>query len=447
MAQAPPALWKAMRRTWLCRGLVALSALALFARDLEGEPHFVDESAYISQAYFAELYGQGAWNDRAWLEYPALDLPPLPKYLIGLALHAQGYRAPSRAAAIAWYGNTQSRAETPAMLLTARWPSVLLGVLGCLAVFELGTLAGDWRVGALAAFLVMVNPLYRLHARRAMADVPAEALILATAALGLWAWRNALAGRPRLLPWLLTTLGVGVLGGLAVEAKLNGVLALMTVASWGVLGLALVRLPIARRLAFASSTVLAAIVALAVFVVLNPFLTAHPRGPLPPALKRLADQDLWQRTKTVLEHRMMVSREGMDQFSHNALRTLGERLRVVVTQGLGRFGPLGPAHSDSTRRYDWAQDRGALLWAPCVTLGACWALMRGRHQLRLGQPPTAWALALLALVACVTVTAYIPLAWDRYFLSLQAGFALLAAGGMVAAGDTVISLVRRREEG
>ena len=72
---------------------------------------------------------------------------------------------------MAWYQDPNLRFETPEMLLVARWPSVILGALGCVAIFGLGALGRDRRTGAVAALLLMVNPLYRLHARRAMADI------------------------------------------------------------------------------------------------------------------------------------------------------------------------------------------------------------------------------------------------------------------------------------
>ncbi len=45
----------------------------------------------------------------------------------------------------------------------------------------------------------------------------------------------------------------------------------------------------------------------------------------------------------------------------------------------------------------------------------------------IGQPPTGWALAVWAALALLVVTAYLPMAWDRYQLPIQAPAALLAA--------------------
>jgi 4-amino-4-deoxy-L-arabinose transferase-like glycosyltransferase len=416
-------------------------AVAVFGFDLAGEPHFADESAYISQSYFADLFLAGDRNNPLWLEYAAFDLPPLPKYLIGLSLRAGGYRRPGPEAAYTWYHDIHYVCGTAAMRLAARWPSVLLGSFGCVAVYVLGVLAAGRRVGVLAALFLMANPLYRLLARRAMSDVPAEAFLLATAALGLWCWRKALAEGWR---WTgaLAAVASGVLGGLAVECKLNGGLGLMFLAAWAVLAVALPRYAPRRKLAVVASAMIAGAVAFPVFWALNPFLDARPQGALPVSLKRLAAQNVAQRTGHLLEHRMEVSRNQKLSFTDYALSTPTDKLSAVAVQGFGRFGLFGPAHADSTRRFDWSQDAGAVLWGPWVALGALWAGWKGRKQLAAGVPPTAWAILVQAAVALVTVTAYLPLAWDRYFLSLQAGSALLAAGVLVAAIDALTCRLR-----
>src|SRR5262245_30881904 len=73
-------------------GAVAVGVLAavIFASALPSQSSFVDEWAYLSQTCYADLWLEGHRNHAAWLAYPAYDLPPLPKYLFGLALQATG---------------------------------------------------------------------------------------------------------------------------------------------------------------------------------------------------------------------------------------------------------------------------------------------------------------------------------------------------------------------
>ncbi len=439
------------RLSWWCGLGVAVAAVVWFGVDLAGEPHFMDESAMDSQSYFADLLVEGRRDDPAWLEYPGYDSSPLPKYLIGLTRRTCGHPRPGRADAFRWFANTSYRCDPPGALVVARWPFAIGGAIGCVAVYALGILARDRKTGLLAAFLLMINPLYQMHARRAMADVLVEAFLLTCLALLLWSWRRILAGRGGPAAWLAAALA-GVAAGLAALAKLNGGLALLIVLAWLVLALALPGFPIRRRLAFVPAVLVATVVAAMTFVAFNPFLTAHPKGPLTAPVAAIAKLGFWSRLRMLVVHRAEMARNQMRLFPHNALNTPVEKLKVAAIQGFGRFGPFGPRHPDpkaSERRYEWAQDRGALVWLPWVGAGLVWALAHGYRQWASRVPPTGWAIAVQAVVAGIVVIAYLPLAWDRYLLPLQPGSALLAAGAAAAAADRLAGaggrLLRRPE--
>jgi 4-amino-4-deoxy-L-arabinose transferase-like glycosyltransferase len=414
-------------RCWTWGAAVGLSALLWFCVGIAGEVAFVDEWAYVSQSYYADLYLAGNWDDRMWLDYPAYDLPPLPKYTIGLSLMAQGYARPKRAAAVEWYRNTSYAAGPRSMLIAARWPTAVFGALGCVALFALGSQALGRPVGVLAAILLALNPLYALHARRAMSDVPAEALILATEALALFLIVRA--GRWS-LAWVAGWIGVGVLGGLAVLSKLNGSLALMSVVAWAAVVFFVRSWTIPRRWAIASATVLAGGVGLLTFALGNPFLTANPAVRLGGEDAKIAAMGILQRARYVADHRVGVSSGAAKQFPNDGLTTLPAKVSVMVVQGLGRFGPFGPAHSDSTKRFDWAQDWGALPWGFCLMVGSIILIRRVLDDRSTGRPPTALLIAVQVSLAVLVVTAFIPLAWDRYFLSIQPSMALLGALGL-----------------
>lgn len=424
---------------------VALVALAAFGVRLADEPEFVDEWAYVSQTYFWSELGRP--HSTRWLEYPALDLPPLPKYVMGAALRTAGYPLPPPSRAQAWYRDIETRFGSRHLLLAARRPSAIFGALGCVAVFALGRLTFDRRVGALAAGLLIVDPLYRMLARRAMADVYAEALLLASCALGLGAWNRLLSGRSPAAGGIAAMILAGVCGGLAVLAKLNGGLALMVLTAWCGLALALGGVPGRRRGLVMLATALAGAAAFAVFVALNPFLTAGGKGPVAAELWPIAERGVIGRCAELIRHRMSVPRNQQELFPHNALTSLDAKTRAIAVQGFGRFGPLGRQRYDaigqrwwfdSTRRYDWRQDAGAVIWLPLVVAGAVVLARRGREQSALGQPPTATALLVQTLVTLVTVTWFLPLAWDRFFLSLQPGSCLLASAAVIGLGDRLV---------
>ncbi len=420
--------------------LVFLVACVVFGSRLPAEPHFVDESAYVAQSYYADLLLQGRRDDPAWLEYPAYDLPPLAKYLVGFALRLGGFARPGTSASAAWYENTSRRFETDASLTAARIPSVLLGAAGCVALWSIAANAFGGSAGLVAAALLMASPLYRLHARRAMSDVPAEACLLVALAFGLVSWSRWVGGKGGSRAAVGMILGAGVFAGLSVLAKLNGAIACMILGTWAFLGVLLDRVPARSKLGLAASTLGAVAVAFGTFVALNPFLTAKPPGPIRADLEGVAAAGFLERVDAVRRHRVEVSRRGQEIFPRDALTTPTAKLAAVAVQGYGRFSPLGPSHSDSTKRYDVSQDWGVVLWAPLVIAGAVVCVRRGMVQRRSGLPPIAWAVGVGALVALAAVTAFIPLAWDRYYLSIQPGAILLASAAL-----TTPSALRRRE--
>ncbi len=315
---------------------------------------------------------------------------------------------------------------------------VVLGAVGCVAIYAIGALAFGRPAGLVAAALLMASPLYFIHSRRAMSDVPAEAMGLVALALGLAAWsRWADPARGRRPAAAGLTLLAGAVVGLAVLCKLNGTLAGMILAAWALLGLASRGGAAVSKVGLVVATVAAGAVAVATFTALDPNLTARPPGPLPPALERLAGRSAWERAKLVKDHRVDVSANGQKGFSKDALTTPADKVLAVLVQGFGRFSPLGPRHSDSTRRYDWRQDWSALIWVPLVAAGAFASYVRGRDQARGGEPATAWAVLLASVVATAVVTSFLPLAWDRYYLSIQPWAVLLASAAVVAAAGWI----------
>jgi 4-amino-4-deoxy-L-arabinose transferase-like glycosyltransferase len=419
-------------------------ACAVFGLSLGDEPHFVDESAYVAQSYYADLFLEGRRDDPAWLEYPAFDLPPLAKYLVGLSWRVAGYPRPGPMAASAWYDDTSRRFESPASLVAARVPMVILGGLGCVAIYAIGTLAYGRISGLVAAGLLMVSPLYYLHARRAMSDIPAESCGLVALAIGLLAWSRWMSGKGG---WraFAGMAAAGVFVGLAVLAKLNGSIAGMILGAWAVLGLIAGRTAWPAKLGLVLSTVASGAVAFATFAALNPFLTAHPAGPLSPGVAAMAAKSIGERVRVARDHRVDVSAVGQRKFADDALTTVPAKLAAVAVQGFGRFSPLGPRHSLSTRRFDWRQDWGALLWLPMVLAGAVASFVRGRAQRRRGEPPTSWAVLLGFAVALGAVASFIPLAWDRYYLPIQPGAVLLASSALAV--PIARMRVRPRREG
>ena len=150
------------------------------------------------------------------------------------------------------------------------------------------------------------------------------------------------------------------------------------------------------------------------------------------------------RALAMVRFRMRISALQQRFYPDYALSTLPQKAGIAAVQGFGRFSPFGPTHSNLPRLYDWAQDRWSLVWLPWVASGTVVAAFLGRRQRRDGQPPTAWAILAATAITLTCVVAYLPMAWDRYLLSIQPWNVLMAALAAVSALDALTRRFQRR---
>jgi 4-amino-4-deoxy-L-arabinose transferase-like glycosyltransferase len=409
---------------WRAAALFVLAA-AVFASGIL-DASFADEYAYINQSFYTDLFLDGRTSDALWLDRLAYDLQPVPKYLIGLALEAANLKMPTPADGSKWYDNYHAFGMR-STLTVARIPFIVLGAIGCAAILACGALLKDRRAGTVAALLLVADPLYRLHAHRAMSDVPCEVFTLVSLGLYLWFCRRLWLGRVGLAAVVVPALA-GAFAGLALLCKFTAFLGLMVVAAWSAGSWLVPGLSVSRKACLAGGALAAILVALALAVLLNPFLTARPAPPLAnPEARELLNRSIAQRFLFQVDHRTRTSDAQRENMPHNALFTLPEKVEVFLVQGFGRFSPFGPSKSDSTIRSDPRQDWGLILWAPLVLYGIFEAFRLGRAQLQTGQLPAGLALLVWALMSWLVVVAYLPMAWDRYLLPIQSANMLLAA--------------------
>jgi hypothetical protein len=187
-----------------------------------------------------------------------------------------------------------------------------------------------------------------------------------------------------------------------------------------------------RKLVLAASAASTFSMAVVTFIALNPALTARPPGPIRAEFATRARQGPWSRFLDMVSFRLetSASQQRIPKFLPYVLCSPVDKAAVFAVQGFGRFGPSGPAESNSTVRYQFRQDWGLVFWWPVVVLGVFQSFRLGRQQVREGLPPTAFALLIWTAVAWAVVAAYIPMAWDRYLLPIQAPNAVLAAVGL-----------------
>ena len=404
---------------------------------------------------------------RAGSNTPPLTCRPLPKYLIALALQTGSSPDPPATEMVRWYRNTSTRFGSHQMLADARWPSVFLGALGCVALMALGTLGLiDRRAGLLAGLLLADQPALR-HARPTRyVRRPNRGLHparLRPGPLGMDAWTT-------IHPQTVSSpgseiLGSGALAGLAVLSKLSGGLAVMIL-----VGLDSSSSRRSRRIPPRSRSRPRSAAILSLLLLLrraslrsNPFLISSlPREPSfssPGLLKRGL---LGAPCSCSNTGRGLGSRSGrLPERRHSHCHLESRRCRRT---GLRALRPTGaeaycaPRKAQRPRAPDLglrlhhplrleAGCRRAASGLPLVLAGAAVALpTRASASTNTGNPPAAWAILLQWTITLVTVTAFLPLAWDRYFLPLQAPSRLLASAALVAAFDHFDTAAVTRQE-
>ena len=419
---------------------------------LAAEPHFADESAMIAQSYYWTLFKTGQRNHPDWLHYAAYDHPPLPKYMFGLFLDLAGLPTPTSIVPwMNWMRGDFSPPSDPRVLFWARVPSALFGIGGVVAAYFIGLQLHTRLTGVMAALLLLANPLYLTHARRAMSDSFTECLFIAAVAVALWGSKEVWRPRIRRGSWMVFISAESLLCGLAALAKLNGGVATVIVMSvllgnWllaltaheGLAELSWLRSP--RRMSIPPLAALAiGMGSFLVFVALNPFLTARPESAtLASRSRSLAEMGVLARARYLVEFRRDWARDALNNkiFEKDWLKTNRERLRMTLWEGFGRFSPLGPRdirtveprpESESFIEYRrWS----SLVWMPLVLWGFLLTLTDGWRQWREGYAPLAWCLLLYVAATMAIVVFMIPLNWDRYYLPIQAPAALLVSYGI-----------------
>lgn len=302
-----------------------------------------DEGQFIAAAeYFDLAFVQHQLRGPAWEpHYLTLTQPMLSRFILGAAIRGAGLEPPRlniryREAEVNpatrgryWERETyrderklaeERRVDRPSaqVLQAARAPMTALAIMGAGLLFLIGRLLAGSVAGLAAAGVAIWNPTMLTLLPRAHAEAPLYVATLGALLLGLLAARSA---PDRRAIWL--GLGSGVMVGLAVSAKLTGVLIMAGLASYA--GVALVLWLIRRSLGTAVAwrwSTLAVIVAMALTVLLNPFLYPNPVG-------RLQDM-LAFRQQEMFGQAVLSENEAVPPGLQVRLQLLGERALVEL---------------------------------------------------------------------------------------------------------------------
>lgn len=192
------------------------------------------------------------------------------KYSIGLAWWLAGFELDAINEQWDWgadyhYNTTTQHAPSPELLQVARLPSTLFTLLATITMFYLGKQLGGRRVATIATLFFVLHPAVLVNGRRAMMEGSLLAFSLLTVWAGVW-FLQVRRGQHR--RFFFAVMVLGICGGLALASKHTAVFTLIAV--WGGLGLSLLLPQTIDRKLRLFGLVMAGIVALIVFYVLNP---------------------------------------------------------------------------------------------------------------------------------------------------------------------------------
>ena len=293
-----------MRRPPIVAVAVFVLALAVLGLEASWAGFEADESDYVATSrYFGYLVLQRdvsrkEWDGNHWTR----TQPPFTRYIVGAWLTGYGYdletmNQPYVSTASSFEVNRQKgRVPTDEVLHRARQPMVLLGAGAAVLLFVVGSQLGGTLTGLVAAALALSSSFIRYTLVHVWAEAPLAFFLLLSLALALVSVRRILEGRS----WIGLTLATGLALGLASATKLTGLVAVVLTAGAGLMmALWLWRVHGDRATATRLATwgTLAAGIALAVFVAVNPYLWRGPATGLLAMLEQRRDEMAFQQTQ------------------------------------------------------------------------------------------------------------------------------------------------------
>jgi len=383
---------------------------------------WLDEYYWIGSAYCFDLaFRQRDWSHEDWLLQPAIENPPVGRYLIGLSLAAFGERVDTpdqiglfylgfKRVPGAWgHGkycrrrlevvervDPESRKafeETEVIpmphthLRVGRSLMAIAGILASLCVYWIGARCFAPRAGFLAAMLFACHPVTVKSSALVGVDIIAALFsLLAVAHLVLICGGASKSGSGNRIRLGLLAVTGGLSLGLACGSKANaGIVAILGAVLFSAFFVQVLR---GRRADFCGALLASGamlVLSVVTFVVLNP------------TLYHGLFSGIW-----ALCTEVNINADFQAEFLPQRLRTLGERIvETSVLTGLGALGFLAIASA---------------------------VVYQTMRNLRPASPKT--VLILWWFVAFIAIAVWLPFPWERYVLPLIIPSALLVGASV-----------------
>lgn len=350
-----------------------------------------DESQWIHTSRFLEHALAGDSQADVWrVHYWTLTQPPMVRYTIGISRRAGGFEMvdlnkPYRFGVRRAANERQGRIPSPELLWWSRLAMVVEAAVALGVVFLLVAWAAGRLAGYLSVLVVLVNPYFAEHLRRAMGEASVLFWSVVTALIAcVTLSRLRSGGRLRAALLLVGSVAAGVTAGLAGASKLNG---LAAIGVGSMIGVGMLLSSSLRSWRAIASIVVVVALSCATFVVVNPFLYSSPI----------------ERTKAMFENRQREVRNQLRGNPEDRMIDLEQRARTVQERILRTHAP-------------WRFPRSGLVNLVLVLAGALWLAFRTRllwRQAQGGEAPLVVLTSALLLGAPIALS---PLDWARYYL-------------------------------
>ncbi len=278
------------QRTRLARGFTGLYLALLMGLVFVGvwQSQFSeDESQWIYTSRYLTLFSKGQFDSPEWDTYWTQTQPPLARYVMGASLKLGGYNllelnGPWDFTKEPIENEALGNKPTPEMLVWARLPMGLLSALSVLLLFGIGSSIGGTAAGLGAASWMTLNLRIRDLTTRAEADGLLIFFMLAGLLLTILLTRKLFSdSQSRLRTTTGIAIALGLVFGLGMTAKLTAAVGLLALPA-AILAVLIYRwlrtrsdLP-GSMVAIVSTTLISSVLALVLFVALNPALYPAP---------------------------------------------------------------------------------------------------------------------------------------------------------------------------
>ncbi|HVU10136.1 MAG TPA: hypothetical protein VHD90_02615 [Phototrophicaceae bacterium] len=378
------------------------------------------------------------------LEYLRIADSTTSRYTVGLAWHLAGYdEAALPTANFNWtddYAGNLALGLIPPqhLLVVARIPSTLFLILSALVMFLIGDQIGGLPMAFFVSGVYALNPVVLLNGRRALQEGSLLFFGLFTVLLGLTIAKRRERGQP--IP-LLLWVGLTISGALTLVSKNNGFIYIAAAFLWVFLP-ELVRPRLRRLISTGLQLTICGVLLIGLFFAFSPGMWSDPLA----------------RMKDAAAARLSAMNGQMHDDSAEAPSSMSRRISDILTQPFlrpaahyeGSYTNVLDAQRDLIAAYDASPISGihfGLVLGLPLTLLAIFGLIANFMPRIRPYRSQAISIGLLTwLIINIGVLLWLPLPWQRYFLSLIPVVTIFSAVGLWSLVGLVRGRVKRQSQ-